>query len=136
LHGLNINIGYEMGIFGSKRLPKYQNIKCKSDDGIKFDSKKELARYNVLKGYERLGLIKGLVLQPSFVFEIKLMSGEVVNIKKRAKGSKALRYVADFSYYDKDGKLIVEDVKGFKTKDFLIKQALFETIYKMDLTLI
>ena len=32
--------------------------------------------------------------------------------------------------YQENGKTIVEDVKGFKTKEFLIKQKLFEAKYK------
>jgi len=36
---------------------------------------------------------------------------------------KAVVYVADFTY-QKDGQMIVEDTKGMKTKDYIIKRKL------------
>ena len=33
-------------------------------------------------------------------------------------------YVADFTYIDEKGNYIVEDTKGFKTKDYIIKRKL------------
>ena len=42
------------------------NAKKTVVDGIKFDSKKEAARYEVLKGLERVGKIDRLELQPRF----------------------------------------------------------------------
>ena len=120
-----------MSIFGTKKGPKYNNQKSKSLDGHTFDSKKELNRYNELRLMLAKGIITDLVLQPSFSFTY-----EGRPIKRMDKGSKCLRYIADFSYKNLKGELVVEDVKGFKTKDFLIKQALFETIYGIKLTLI
>jgi hypothetical protein len=35
----------------------------------------------------------------------------------------AVKYVADF-VYEENGKLIVEDTKGFRTKDYIIKRKL------------
>lgn len=37
---------------------------------------------------------------------------------------RAVTYIADFVYYTRDGKTIVEDAKGFKTKDYIIKKKL------------
>lgn len=35
-----------------------------------------------------------------------------------------LRYIADFVYNDKQGNLVVEDTKGFQTKEYKIKRKL------------
>ena len=73
-------------------------------DGIKFRSKREAVRYTELKLLQQAGQIVSLYLQPSF----DLHAPETV----RPIG----RYVADFSYTDaRNGEVIVEDVKGFKT---------------------
>lgn len=37
---------------------------------------------------------------------------------------RAVYYKADFDYLDKDGKHVVEDTKGFRTKDYIIKRKL------------
>lgn len=84
-------------------------------DGITFDSKKEANRYIVLKRQEMAGTISDLKLQVRFELlpTIKL-PGETL----RKKG-----YIADFTYRY-DGKLIVEDVKGFKTPIYSLKKHL------------
>ena len=45
---------------------KYGNVKAVSDDGITFDSKRELKRYYVLRQREKDGLIKDLELQVEY----------------------------------------------------------------------
>lgn len=84
---------------------KYRNIKCVFS-GIKFDSKKEAARYAELAMLERAGRISGLERQVRF---------EVCPKVPGLKGSRARYYVADF-VYDEDGKKIIEDVKSLITK--------------------
>jgi len=37
---------------------------------------------------------------------------------------RACDYVADFVYMNKDGQKVVEDTKGYKTKDYIIKRKL------------
>lgn len=37
---------------------------------------------------------------------------------------RACFYVADFVYTDADGRTVVEDVKGFRTKEYLIRRKL------------
>ncbi len=97
-------------------------------NGIKFDSKKEGNRYIELKLLERAGEIKGLELQKSFELQ--------PTFKKNGKTYRKIVYIADFCYLDiKRGKYIVEDVKGFKTKEYALKKKLFEYKYK-DLELI
>lgn len=87
-------------------------------DGIKFDSQKEAIRYKELKLLERVGKISALELQPRFVLVEKYKNGAGKNIRK-------MEYVADFRYIE-DGQVVIEDTKGFKTKDYLLKKKLFE----------
>ena len=84
---------------------KYRNIKCVFS-GIKFDSKKEAARYAELAMLERAGRISGLERQVRF---------EVCPKGAGLKGSRARYYVADFVYAE-DGKKVIEDVKSLITK--------------------
>ena len=96
---------------------KYRNQKVQVD-GITFDSKKEAARWAELKLLERAGEISFLERQPSFVLIPKqTRDGKLVE--------RQLVYKADFSYQDnKTGETVVEDVKGFKTREYLIKRKL------------
>ena len=94
------------------------NAKKTVIDGIKFDSKKEAARYEVLKGLELVGKIDRLELQPRFV----LMDG----FRYEGKAIRKIEYVADFLYRDLSTcELIVEDVKGVKTDVYKLKKKLF-----------
>ena len=94
------------------------NAKKTVVDGIKFDSKKEAARYEVLKGLELVGKIDRLELQPRFV----LMDG----FRYEGKAVRKIEYVADFLYRDLSTcELIVEDVKGVKTDVYKLKKKLF-----------
>ena len=101
-------------------MNKYKNKKV-IIDGIKFDSQKEGARYKELRLLERAGKIKDLVLQPRFILQ--------PSYKKTEKTIRAITYKADFAYYE-NNKYIVEDVKGFITKEFRLKEKMFNYIYK------
>ena len=107
-------------------MNKYRNKKT-TINGITFDSRLEGKRYKELKLLERANLIEELTLQPSFELQ--------PSFKKNGKTIRAITYKADFSYIDKEKNcLIVEDTKGMKTMDYLIKKKLFE--YKFpDLTI-
>ena len=95
--------------------------------GITFDSKREANRYCELRLLEMAGKIKYLRLQHQFVLQPPF--------RKNGKTIRAITYVADFVYYDLErSKIVVEDVKGFKTKEYLLKKKMFE--YKFpDLTI-
>jgi uncharacterized protein DUF1064 len=97
--------------------PKHKFFATRTEvDGIWFASKKEAARYCQLKILERSGAIKNLILQPEFPL--------VVN------DTKVCTYRADFSYFDmKAAAPVVEDCKGFRTKEYMIKKKLFEALY-------
>lgn len=96
---------------------KYGNKKTVVD-GIKFDSKLEANRYRELKLLEKAGAIKGLELQPKFRL--------IPTFRKNGKTYRGITYIADFAYYDENERYIVEDVKGYKTKEYQIKRKLFE----------
>ena len=79
-------------------------------DGIKFDSKTEARRYRELKLLERAGKIKDIEVQPVYI----LLKSVKFSGDDRAKP--AMRYTADFRYYDIDkGEVVVEDVKSKAT---------------------
>lgn len=111
----------QIAAFSRARTPakrsKYGNKKTVVD-GITFDSKREAKRYGELKMFERAGQIANLALQPSF---------ELIPAQRRDDGKTELacRYVADFSYVDlKTRQKVVEDVKGVRTPDYIIKRKL------------
>ena len=98
-------------------MSKYHNRKAVVD-GITFDSTKEAARYAELKLLERAGKITELQRQPAFVLIPKqVRDGKLVE--------RQLVYKADFSYHDEEtGRDVVEDVKGLRTKEYVIKRKL------------
>ena len=102
-------------------MNKYGNEK-KVVNGIKFDSKLEAKRYIQLKLLQRAGEIKNLRTQAEFVLQ--------PSYKKNGKTIRAIKYVADFVYYDvREGKTIIEDTKGFKNDVYKLKKKIFEYKY-------
>ena len=105
-------------------------------DGITFDSRKEARRYTELKILQRAGEINGLELQVKF--ELIPIQREPDTVGKRGgviKGKMIERpvyYVADFVYtITATGEKVVEDTKGFRTKEYIIKRKLM--LYKYGL---
>lgn len=43
---------------------------------------------------------------------------------------RAIKYVADFVYEDKDGRTVVEDAKGMRNQTYLLKRKMFLYKYK------
>ena len=86
-------------------------------DGITFDSKKEAERYVVLKQMEKDGIISDLKLQPQYNLLPKQVDANGRCLER------SLSYRADFSYV-RDGKTIVEDVKGYHFPEYIIKRKL------------
>ena len=85
-------------------------------DGLTFDSQKEAQRYAELKLLERAGQIHSLRRQVKYEFiPAQKIHGRTVE--------RACSYIADF-VYEENGQTVVEDVKGFRTKDYLIKRKL------------
>ena len=96
-------------------MSKYGNRKTELD-GITFDSAKEARRYAELKLLQRAGKISCLGRQvPYVLIPAQKRDGKVAE--------RAVRYVADF-VYDENGETVVEDVKGTRTKEYVIKRKL------------
>lgn len=108
---------------------KYGNVKTICD-GIKFDSASEATRYRELQLLLRAGEITDLKLQPTF----HLVDGVKFHDEPRRKPN--LIYKADFSYTDKSGVYVVEDVKGVSTEAFRIKRHLMKAINNIDITIV
>ena len=117
-------------------MSKYNSRKTLID-GITFDSRKEAARYRELMLLQRAGQISNLRLQVRFelIPAQYAVTGEVYSKgprKGRPKRGKCIEnavvYVADFVYTE-NGRTIVEDTKGMRTKDYIIKRKLFRWRY-------
>ena len=108
-------------------MNKYGNRKVVTTDGEVFDSQREAMRYQELRLLERAGAIKALKRQVSY--ELIPAQREPGTIGKRGKLiqgkviEKAVTYISDFVYTDvATGEVVVEDTKGFRTKDYVIKR--------------
>lgn len=109
---------------------KYRNTPV-TVDGIRFDSKREAARYVELRRMEESGEISHLERQPSF----KLYCGrEPVLIRSEGypNGRHAIA-TFDFAYFD-GNRRVIEDVKGGKatqTEAYKLRKALVEAMHPM-----
>ena len=105
-------------------MSKYGNRKV-TVDGLTFDSVKEANRWCELKLMQRAGEIKDLERQVKFVL-IPAQYTPFVN-KKRKLLERECVYIADFMYWEKDDNgwtKVVEDTKGFKTPEYIMKRKL------------
>lgn len=103
---------------------------AKKTDG--FDSKKEKRRYEQLLLMERAGQVSDLKRQVPFLLipaqrepdtrgpRGGTMKGKVIE--------RAVQYIADFTYI-KDGVVCVEDTKGVRTPEYIIKRKLMLQVY-------
>lgn len=99
------------------RRSKYNAEKVRTAYGT-FDSKKEYKRFLQLKALHEDGVIHGLEVHPQFIVIPRQFDEKGKCIEK------ASRYVADFSYIDSDGRYVVEDVKGYRTGEYIMKRKL------------
>lgn len=98
-------------------------------DGIQFDSKKEAQRFRELQLLERAGQISNLQRQVKFVLIPAQREPDQIGSRGGVKKGKLLEreciYIADFVYHIPEcSKPIVEDTKGFRTKEYVIKRKL------------
>lgn len=104
-----------------KKKNKYGNI-ITYLDGIRFQSKLEADRYAQLKLMQMGKMIKDLELQPKFL----LQEGFI----KNGQTFRPIYYSADFRYWcNERRRVIVEDTKGIKTREFIVSQKIFEARY-------
>jgi hypothetical protein len=105
----------------AERRQKY-NAKGRHEDGIWMASGAEADRYLQLRKLQVDGFIERLECQPNFPL--------VVN------GTHVCHYRADFRYVELDRerggprRVIIEDVKGFRTDEFILKSKLFAALYR------
>lgn len=102
-------------------MSKFGNVATMIGDK-RFASRAEARRYSDLFYLERAGEITDLKLQPRYALEVN--------------GHKICTYVADFSYLDKTGTPITEDVKGVETDVFKIKSKLFRALLRREIKIV
>lgn len=85
-------------------------------DSVSFHSKKEAKRYSELLLAKQSGDCLFFLRQVPF----HLPGG--------------VRYVVDFAIFWKDGTVTFEDVKGFKTPDYIAKKKMVEATYPIEVS--
>jgi hypothetical protein len=106
-----------------KRSPKASRTDV---DGKVMASKSEFQRWQDLQLLEKAGEVRSLRKQVPF--ELKLANGRAIFTPK----GRVARYVADFVYEQKTGRgwePVVEDSKGFYSRDSQFRISVFEAIY-------
>lgn len=123
--------------FKREKGKKYNNTKVEFDN-IKFDSKREMKRYLVLKEAQDNGIITDLELQPKYELIPAIREEYIKHLKTKDKVDTrtvqlAITYTADFRY-KKDDVTVVEDVKASPNmaaldKAFLLKEKMFRYFF-------
>jgi hypothetical protein len=116
-------------------MTKYHSKKVVVN-GETFDSRKEYRRFCELSLLERAGAITNLQRQVEFLLipaqweTVERYSDKTGNRLKDGRRcvERECSYIADFVYF-KDGQKVVEDTKGVKTKDYIIKRKLMLRIH-------
>lgn len=116
-------------------MSKYKSRKI-TKDGMVFDSLREYKRYTELALLEKVGQISDLQRQEKFVLipaQYEYVPDKKDGKLKRKCVERECAYYADFTYW-KDGYKVVEDTKGFRTKDYIIKRKLMR--YMNDIAIV
>ena len=111
-----------MALHIPRRKPNKYNARKTVMCGHTFDSKRESEVYLMLREKKRLGEIKSIDLQPTYT----LLEGFRDNT---GRAQKPITYTADFLVEHDDGRREVIEVKGMRTRDYLLRKKLF--LYKM-----
>jgi hypothetical protein len=109
------------------RRAKYGNVRVMIDGEV-IDSKKEAKRWRQLQLLELHGHITDLKRQVAFELAPRA-------VFKKSRASPAIRYVADFAYYE-NGQYIVEDTKSpisRKLPVFRLKRHLMQTVHGLEI---
>lgn len=103
-------------------------------DGIVFDSVKEYKRWCELALLEKAGHITNLQRQVKFILIPAQREPDTIGKRGGIIKGKVLErecaYIADFTYLE-NGSQVVEDTKGFRTKDYTIKRKLMLYIHNI-----
>ena len=116
-------------------MSKYHSKKVVRD-GETFDSQKEYRRFCELKLLERAGKIQGLRRQerieliPAQYETVERFSDKTGRRLKDGKRcvEKAVNYIADFVYWEGDV-MVVEDAKGVRTDEYILKRKLMLLVH-------
>lgn len=104
---------------------------CK--DALLWDSESEYQRWCELKLLEKKGEISELIRQVPYHFDVIVAHPEDWDICQRSN----MTYVADFTYYDYFGGtfrgFVVEDSKGYRTREYKKKKMMMKKIYGIDI---
>lgn len=100
----------------TKKPRKYRNTPKRVGDH-RFDSTAEADRYKDLLLLQQGGVIVGLTLQPRFRLEVN--------------GVHICDYVGDFEYYER-GARVIEDKKGCKTREYVLKRKLMLAVHGIE----
>lgn len=93
-----------------------RNTRRKEVDGIPFRSTLEADAYQILKSWQRAGVISNLELQPRFLLQPKF--------RHEGKTIRAMHYRPDFRY-TRAGATFVVEVKGFRTEPYRMRRKQF-----------
>lgn len=88
-------------------------------DGRVYASRAEARRAADLTLLQMAGEIRALAFQQPYPLEVN--------------GVKVGTYVADFTYWTKEGRFVVEDVKGVATPVFRLKKKLVKAIHGIEI---
>lgn len=126
-------MSYSRPYFRGRSKNKY-NAKSVEYDGLKFDSQKEALRYKELDYLLSEGIITDLKRQVKYLLIPAQREPATVGKRGGIKQGKLLEhecsYIADFVYtVVESGETIVEDTKGMRTKDYVIKRKLMLFVY-------
>lgn len=126
-----------------KRQNKYHAeqaaVPLKNGKTLVFDSRKEMRRFLELQELQKAGEIRNLRLQVDFTLQEGFTTPDGERVR-------AIRYRADFTYDERDhdreevaadcgfpceawNNGIIEDVKGKKTKEYLMKRKMMQEVY-------
>ena len=94
-------------------MSKYGNKQCAASDGKVFPSKRECVRYQELLILQKIDLIRDLQTQVKY------------ELIPKQDGERSVTYTADFVYWSsQDNRLHVEDTKGVRTQQYVIRRKL------------
>ena len=96
-------------------MSKYRNVKV-NYNGMRFDSMKEYTRWRELELMQRAGEISELKRQVPYELIPAQYDHRTGKLLERP-----VKYIADFVYLD-EGFRVVEDTKGVRTKEYIMKR--------------
>ena len=89
--------------------------------GQRFDSRKEAQRYLDLLLLQRAGEISDLERQVAFT------------LFEKSKYGRAVKYIADFTYTDRQGNQVIEDAKGYRTDVYKLKKRMMAELLEIEI---